>query len=177
MGWCSLGKKKLSHSPNLDITKELAAAERALRPAAERLKKALKGLKPGSLPIGALSDLLYQLRNVKNLVPSLSAPFDDVLRPVEKVVEEYFIQTLAVGESSGIQGMSSRTQITESVIPTVEDWIAFYGYVRKNNAFELLNRAVNREAVRERWEAKKQVPGVKAFHAKKVSCTKLSGKK
>ncbi len=58
----------------------------------------------------------------------------------------------------------------------VKDWDAFYKYVARTKSFDLLNRAVNREAARERWDARKQVPGMDKFHAKKVSCTKLNGK-
>jgi hypothetical protein len=93
-----------------------------------------------------------------------------------KQVEDHFIQTLAVGESSGVQGKKSRVQVTEAVRPTITDWDKFYAYIKKNNAFELLNRAPNRVAITERWDAKKQIPGVGSFHDKKVSCTKLSGK-
>lgn len=72
--------------------------------------------------------------------------------------------------------MRSRVQITENSVPVVADWTKFYAHIKKTGSFELLNRAVNRESVKERWELKKQVPGVTAFHAKKVSCTVLRGK-
>ena len=52
----------------------------------------------------------------------------------------------------------------------------FYAHLKKTGDFELLNRALNRAAVNERWAAHKQVPGVGKFHVKKVSCTKLGGK-
>ena len=164
-------------APNLDISKEVALATKALAPAAKRLEKALAGLKPEQLPTGALADALYDLKSLGKLLGSITAPFDDFLPATVKAVEDHFVNTLAVGESSGVQGFTSRVQVTESAVPTLDDPQKFYAYVRKNNAFELLNRALNRAAIQERWDAKKQIPGVGVFHAKKVSCTKLSAPK
>ena len=160
----------------VDILSEISAATKALLPAVNRLKKTLTNLDPAKVPIGALSDLLYDLRQLAKLPKSLATPFDDVLDPVLKAVEEQFIQTLSVGESSGAQGFHSRTQITESVVPTLEDKPKFYAYVKKHGAFELLNQSLNRNAIQERWDNKKQIPGIGKYHVKKVSCTKLSGK-
>ena len=75
-----------------------------------------------------------------------------------------------------MQGHKSRVQVTESVIPTIENWKKFYAHIAKTKQFELLNRAPNRASILERWDNKKQIPGVGKFHAKKVSCTKLGGK-
>ena len=164
-------------APNIDISKEVALATKALAPAAKRLEKALAGLKPEQLPTGALADCLYDLKGLSKLLGSITAPFDDFLPATVKTVEDHFVNTLMVGESSGVQGFTSRVQVTESAVPTLDDPQKFYAYVRKNNAFELLNRALNRTAIQERWDAKKQIPGVGVFHAKKVSCTKLSAPK
>jgi hypothetical protein len=164
-------------APNIDIAKEVALATQALAPAAKRLEKALAGLDPEKLPAGALADFLYDLKQVGKLLASVTAPFDDFLPKTVKSVEDNFVNTLEVGESSGVQGFTSRVQVTESAIPTLDNPQKFYAYVRKNNAFELLNRALNRAAIQERWDAKKQIPGIGVFHAKRVSCTKLAGKK
>lgn len=166
-------------TPSTNIEEEVLAAAKALKPAVVRLTKALKGLTPEKLeklPVGAVSDLLYDLRQVSKMVPNLNAPFSDVLDPALKQLEDHFIMQLKVGESSGVQGMHSRTQISESVVPQVNDWEKFYAHISRTKAFELLNKAVNRTAVRERWDARKEVPGVGKFIVKKVSCTKLGGK-
>ena len=160
----------------LDIVPEVTAAGKALAPAVKRLTKLLATLDQESMPYGALCDSLYDLKQLTKMLNTLTAPFDDLVLPSVKATEEFFIQKLAVGESSGQQGMKSRVQVTESVIPVVKDWVAFYAHIKKKGEFELLNRAVNRAAVQERWDALKNVPGVDRFHAKKVSVTKLSGK-
>ena len=160
----------------IDISAEVSAATKALAPAVRRLTTALGKVSPERLPVGAVADLLYDLRQMAKLVPSLDAPFADLLDPKIKELEEHFIQTLNKGEASGVQGKHSRVQVTVTAVPVVEDWDKFYRHIAKTKSFELLNRAVNRASVQERWDAKKQVPGVGVFNAPKVSCTKLSGK-
>jgi hypothetical protein len=163
-------------APKLDISAQVEAASKALAPAVKNLTKALAAMDPAGLPVGSLVDALYDLRQLSKVLASITKPLDELIDPKVKQVEDHFIQTLAVGESSGVQGKKSRVQVTEAVRPTITDWDKFYAYIKKNNAFELLNRAPNRVAITERWDAKKQIPGVGSFHDKKVSCTKLSGK-
>jgi hypothetical protein len=164
----------------LDITPEITAAGKALTPAVKRLTKLLATLDQESMPYGALCDSLYDLKQLSKVLNTLTAPFDDLVLPSVKATEEFFIQKLAVGESSGQQGMKSRVQVTEAVIPVVETtsdgWAKLYAHIKKTGHFDLLNKALNKTAVQERWEQKKQVPGVGKFHAKKVSVTKLNGK-
>ena len=166
-------------APSVDIAKEVAAAAAALAPAAKRLSAALTKLDPKKLPFGAAADLLYQLRSVIALVPNLNAPFDDVLAPAIKTLNDHFINSLPVGESSGVQGFSARVQITDNPVPVIasDGWPKLYAYIAKTKSWELLNKAINRNAVRERWDQRKQVPGVTVFHDKKVSCTKLGSAK
>jgi hypothetical protein len=167
-----------SKVPNVDFTAELQAAQKALQPAAKRLECALAAFDPAGLPIGALSDFLYVLRAAKGFVPSLASAFDDALAPAIKATEDHFVATLKVGESSGVQGGYSRTQISESTIPVIkaENWVKFFAYVSQTKQWELLTHKVSTDAVRERWANKKQVKFVDRFIAKKVSCTRLSGK-
>ena len=162
---------------SVDLTKELAAAIKALQPAVKRLTVALRA-DFTKLPVGSLADLLYDIRQTQAQLRIITTPLDDLLGPAVKALEEHFVQTLKADEASGVQGRYSRVQVTPHDIPVVnpEGWPKLYAYIKRTGAFELLNRAVNREAVKERWRNKKQVPGVTIFHDKRVSCTKLSGK-
>lgn len=161
---------------DVSITQEVNTAAIALTPAIKRLGRLLGKLDPATLPVGAAADLLYDLRQLGKTAAALTVPLLEVTVPATKALEDYFVDTLRVGESSGVQGMRSRIQITEDFVPTVEDWDLFYKHIKRTGDFDLLNKAVNRAAVRERWDAKKQVPGTGKFIAKKVSCTKLGGK-
>ena len=57
--------------------------------------------------------------------------------------------------------------------PVVQDWDKFYANLKKKGEFDLLNRALNKRAVKERWEDGKTVPGVGTFKVTTVSVTKL----
>ena len=165
-------------APDVAITKEVQSAVKALAPAVKRLAAVVKKLKPEKLTIGAATDLLYQLRLATSALNAITRPLaDDVISPAVKQLEEFFIATLAVGEASGVQGRTARVQVTDSLVPSVEDWPVLYKYIRRTGAWELLQRSVSKEAVRERWDQKRQVPGVKAFHVKRVSCTRLGNGK
>jgi hypothetical protein len=118
---------------------------------------------------GAAADLLYRARERRLEMQRET----ERVEKLEKQLKEFFINTLPLSESSGIAGAEARVQITTSRQPQVEDWDKFYAYVRRNNAFEFLQRRVNEGAVKERWEDRKEVPGVTAFNVKKVSVTKL----
>lgn len=88
-------------------------------------------------------------------------------------LEKWFIQELPETDSTGVAGKIARVQIKHKDRPAVMDWDKFYDHIRKNRAFELLNRAVNAKAVKERWESGKVVPGVEKFPYKDVSVTKV----
>ena len=167
---------KSSKPPALDISAEVAAASKALQPAVKRLAKSLKDFDPAARPPGAAVDALYDLRQLVKVLASLTAPFDDVLAPAAKVLEEHFIATLAADQSTGVQGARARVQVTTSAVPQVSDWPKFYAYIKRTGSFELLGRGLSRQAITERWEAKKEIPGMGRFLSKKVSCTKLGGK-
>lgn len=171
-----------SVSVDLDFNKELLAAQAALEPAVKRLKRELAKLDVKSTPVGLLADSLYELTQLKSAVGKLGVQIEALVEAKNKELEDNFINTLSVGESSGVQGMISRVQITESVVPVFDKPEArekFLAHVVKNKLWDLVKVDImNREAVRERWEQKVYMPGVGKFIAKKVSRTKLAkGKK
>lgn len=117
----------------------------------------------------ACADLLYLTREARLQLQRQC----ERLEKGEKAIQEHFINTLHKNNSTGIAGMLARVQINIKPIPTVEDWPALQKYIKTNDAFDLLQRRLNESAVKERWEAKVELPGVTVFQAKKVSCTKL----
>lgn len=119
--------------------------------------------------IGACADLLYATRQ-KRLALQKDV---EKLEAEESELREHIIQTLPKSEASGVAGKVARVSVGKKEVPTVKDWDAFYRYVKKTGAFELLQRRVTEVAVKERWEAGEQVPGVEKFHAVTVSINKL----
>jgi hypothetical protein len=118
---------------------------------------------------GTRADILYVLREERLKLQRVC----ELYEKAEGALRDYFIETLPASEASGLSGTKARVQIESRPVPQVEDWPKLYAHIKKTNNFELLQRRVNEGAVKERWEDKKQVPGVGVFIAKKVSCTKI----
>lgn len=119
--------------------------------------------------IGACADLLYKIRQERlKLQKEVEA-----LEAQEHELREHIIATLPKSEASGVQGKVARVSVVTKDIPQVKDWNVFYEYVRKNKAFDLLQRRLADKAVKDRLEDGKKLPGVELFRATTVSLNKI----
>ena len=119
--------------------------------------------------VGACADALYTLREQRLIVQKEA----DALEEREKAIKQHLIDTLPKSDQTGAVGHVARAQIKTKRVPQVDDWEALYKHVRKTGDFEILQRRLAADAIAERWEAGKKVPGVGAFNAVTVSVTKL----
>lgn len=119
--------------------------------------------------MGACADRLYELRQ-KRLEEQKKV---DLIEAEEKALKEHIIQNLPKSEASGVAGKLARVTIVTKVVPQVKDWDAFYKYVKKTGQFDLMQRRINDGAIKERWEAGKEIPGVEHFQAVTVSINKV----
>lgn len=119
--------------------------------------------------VGACADKLYQLREERLKQQKI---VDDI-EAEEKALKAHIINTLPKSEASGVSGKIAKVKVETDDIPQTEDWDKVWQYIKKNNAFDLLQRRLNNAAVEERWEAGKKIPGIKTFKVVKVSCTKV----
>ena len=128
-------------------------------------------MKPWTLPktVGACADALYTTRQ-ERLAEQKKI---DELKDREAQLKEHLIATLPKSDATGAAGRVAKVQIKTKPVPQVEDWDAFYKHVKRTGSFELLQRRLAEEAVRERWDAGKKVPGVEVFNTVTVSVTKL----
>lgn len=120
-----------------------------------------------TLSLGAQIDELFDLREKKR---AAEAAVDEIKDQID--LREAYI--LGVLESQGLQGskgLKASVGIQESVVPQVIDWDTFYAFVRRNNAFELLERRPATAAFREHAERRrdKTVPGVMPYTKRKLS--------
>ena len=119
--------------------------------------------------LGACADKLYEIRQ-KRL--AMQKEVDEV-EAEEKALKEHIIQTLPKSEASGVAGKVARVTVVTKDVPQVKDWDAFYKYVSRTKSFDLLQRRLSDAAVNERWENKKDIPGVEAFTVVSVSLNKV----
>ena len=118
--------------------------------------------------LGACADKLYEIRQ-KRL--AMQKEVDEV-EAEEKALKEHIIQTLPKSDS-GAAGQVARVSIVTKDVPQVKDWDAFYKYVSRTKSFDLLQRRLSDAAVKERWDNKKDIPGVEAFTVVSVSLNKV----
>ena len=72
------------------------------------------------------------------------------------------------GQTSG-GGRNASMSIKESTVFSSKDWEATYEYIKANDAFHLLNRALNMAACRELFERNGSIPGVEPFNKRSLT--------
>ena len=119
--------------------------------------------------LGSCADRLYKLREQKLQLNAKIKKLDEE----SAEIKSYLIDHLSKDNARGVLGKLAKVKINLKVVPTVEDWGKFYGYILKTKSWALLQRRCNSGAFRELWEDGKDVPGVEQFNVKEVSITKL----
>ena len=118
--------------------------------------------------MGACADRLFEIKQERLAMEKVV----DAMKANERALTDHIIDHLPKGDT-GASGAHHKVQVRTEDIPQVEDWDKLYAYVKKNNAFDLLQRRLNPKAVMERLEDKKKVPGTKMFTAVKLSLTQV----
>jgi hypothetical protein len=119
--------------------------------------------------LAACADLYDQLRDERLAKDKEAA----ALKTQEEFVKAYLIDNIPKSEATGVAGKRAQVSVVCKSVPQVKDWDALYKHVLKTKDFSLLNRALNKKAVEERWNDKKIVPGVEAFDTVTLSLHKI----
>ncbi len=119
--------------------------------------------------LGACADKLFELRN-KRLAEQKKV---DEIAAEETALKNHIIENLPKSEASGVAGKLARVTVVTKQVPQVKDWDAFYKYVKKTGSFDLMQKRLTDAAIKERWEAGKEVPGIEHFNAVSVSINKV----
>ena len=117
---------------------------------------------------GQIIDKLLKLRN-RRLAASRKV---ENLRAEERVIEEDLVANLRSQKLEKASGKFGSFSYRVVPVGKVEDWDAFYKYIKRTGAFELLERRVAQKPLRERLEDTKSAPkGVVIESFVKVSLT------
>lgn len=119
--------------------------------------------------LGACADKLYNLRQSRLAQQKLV----DVIEAEEKALKEHIINTLPKSEASGVAGKLARVTVTTKEVPQIKNWDAFYKHLKKTGQFDLMQRRLSDAAIKERWEAGKEIPGVEHFQVTTISMNKV----
>lgn len=121
--------------------------------------------------MGACADLYFEARQKRLAADKAAAE----LKAEEVRIANYIIDNLDKN-STGAAGKHHRVQVITKVKHRVnpEKWNDFYKWVAKNNAFDLLQKRLSDEALRDRLaNSKAKIPGVEPFNAVTISLTKV----
>ena len=146
--------------------------------------------KPPKMPkmpksMGACVDLYHDTREERLGVKRTM----EAVQERETFVKDYIINNVSKGEDKGAVGKRFKGIVSTDVAYQVDDWDAFYAHIKKTGEFDLLNRALNQAAVKERivdqeppaslkgaalkkWRPTLP-PGIKAMPIVKLSVTKV----
>ena len=118
------------------------------------------------LTLGQLADRAKQLAAERSALAAQDKKLEGELKDLKVQI----IEALDKQETRVAEGKIAKVSIVESEEPAVTNWDAFFAYVRKNNAFHLLQRRVSSPAWRElRALKKKDVPGTEVFLKRDLS--------
>lgn len=140
-------------------------------------KLATKAPKTPRLPksLGACVDLYHAKRQERLAIEAQAK----LVKDQETSIYEHIIANIPKGDGGAV-GKQFKAIRTESDVYSIEDDTEFYAFIKRTGSFDLLNRAINQKAVRERLEDDKftkkfpkGVPGTKAFKKIALSVTKV----
>ena len=119
--------------------------------------------------LAACADLLYDAREARLALDRRA----ERLAALEAALREKFIAELPKS-STGVAGRRALARIEVKPVPQVEDWDRLHAYIKKNEAWELLQRRLGDAAAKELLDAGEGAgAGLTVFQAKKVSVTKI----
>lgn len=112
-----------------------------------------------------LSARLIEIRNERKLLAEQD-------KALSEEFEELSVEVLAVMDSLGVDATrSTYASMSRSVqqLPQVNNWDEFYRYVKKNDAFYLLQKRVSSKAWSEQLELEGEIPGTEAYEKVKLN--------
>lgn len=119
--------------------------------------------------LGSLVDEYHATRELRLAIDKVAS----AIKEEETRLADHIIDNLDKHNEGGAVGKRYKGIIIREKVPQVADLDKFYEHVRKTKSFDLLNKALNKAAVKARYENGKAVPGVEDFPTLKLSVTKV----
>jgi hypothetical protein len=107
-------------------------------------------------------DLVNELFDLREAKRSLEAQIKEIESRVSEIKAELIPRFQEDGTQSTATNRASAT-LTETILPQVVDWDAFYAYIKDTDSFYLLERRPASTAWRELHRADMTPPGTQAY--------------
>ena len=135
-----------------------------------------------ALKLGTLQDRFYKQQEVVKAKGRIVSAAETAKKKEQIKLDKIGNEILDRFKKDKIQG--HETALSKAVLKSVtafniRDWPKLTAYVHKNRAYEIFQRRLNKAAILEHLEARKNrpVPGVKQFKKVTLSVTKGKGDK
>lgn len=119
--------------------------------------------------LGNLADQYWHAYNVRLNAERAAKE----LKGIESKLYAQLVTELQSQELTSVGGQVVRLTLTRSTEPVVKDWQAVYAYMTEHQDFSLMQKRLAAPAIKERWEAGEQIPGVETFVVHKLSKSAL----
>lgn len=93
------------------------------------------------------------------------------IKTVEDQLESHIIDLFTAEDINKVGGSQGTVTLKEKDVPRITDYEALCKHIKKNDAWDLLQRRPGEVACQSRWEAGEEIPGVEKFHVKKLALT------
>jgi len=117
----------------------------------------------------ALDTMIDDIFDIRNEIKALNKQVDGLKAQKEEMELKLMEMMDAVGTDQSRSSVATAT-ITETVVPQVTDWDAFWKFIMRNKATYLVERRAAAVAFRETLEQRKgrPIPGVSSFTKRSV---------
>ena len=123
---------------------------------------------PGTL--GECIDKLYKLR-AQRLEQEREIK---ERKRTETAYKDYIVAQLRAASLEGGRGEGANASITTDDVPTAKNWDDIWAYIDENDAHDMVQRRLSSAAVKARWDAGEEIPGIEHFTVTDLSLTKRS---
>lgn len=115
--------------------------------------------------LGSLTDKMHVLRENKR-------GLEEQVKKIEEEYRELEMKLIELLDDQGTDrgaGKTATCTVSESIVPQVTDWDAFYKYIQRNKYWHLLERRPSVTGCRELFETKGVIPGVEKFKRRRIN--------
>ena len=135
--------------------------------------------KPPALPtsIGRCADLYHDVRELRL---AMAKEVEEV-EAFERQVKAHMLDNLSRSDDTGAAGLRYRAQRVEKVVPKIRQdddspsvgWPQLWQHIAATGEFDLLQKRLGDKAIKDRWDAGEDVPGVERMKVPDISITKI----
>jgi hypothetical protein len=122
--------------------------------------------------LSTLADKVDQYYSLREARLAMQHEVED-LQKQETELKNYLIDNISKADATGVSGKLARVTVVSKPVPQVKDWDAFWKYVVRRKAFDLVQRRLSDTAVKLRWEDGQVIPGVESFPVISLSLNKV----